>query len=378
MDRSSFLASMPFLIPTCLIDFPRSVDYSVEVLLKDAFFLSIEPGTCKGPVYFAVEARSDPSICAVELAFLYRRAMDNDDVIAESAMFMIDSKKSRDQQSEYTSLGLMIRIDGHVYAVDVCQLRSLQIVVSREATTEGAERPTSLLLHFTACLFRIFSTYPDDALKLEAAKSKLADLIQKNHNQVWKQGLLFLDSSTIDSPSTTSTHHKESQNSSTTITTEVFNNNKQASDNGTDIVLVPAVVERFKKRRAFQDEFRESMTKLEMISKHLLDLTDGDVPHYRQAAYKMMTVAAKAQAKSFASPLDVAMAARHYESVAHDACQNVEQLLEAFFPSKGPGTRHHEFKVDLWSVEEKVSEQLLKRQKAATERTNLLLFPTRG
>lgn len=365
MDRSSFLASMPFLLPTCLDDFPRSVDYSVEVLLKETFFLSIEPAACKGPAYFAVEPRADPAVCPVELAFLYRRAMDQEESIVESATFMMDSRGPLDQ-SEYTSLGLMIRIDGRVYAVDVRLLCSLK-VVSQSTKTESAERPASLLLNFTSCIFRIFSKYSDDRSKLEQAKSKLADLIQKNPDQVWKHGLILLDSSTIDSPSTTSTRHRESQNSSTT-TTDVCENKVTATDNA------PAVVERLNKRRAFQDAFSESMAKLDiMISKHLPNLTDGDVPHYRQAAYNMMTAAAEAQGKAFASPFDVSMAAQHFESVANEACQSIEQLLEAFFPSKAPRQD-----VDPLSIEERVSEQLKKRQKAVTERTNLLLFPTRG
>lgn len=371
MDRTSFLASMPFLLPTCLDDFPRSVDYSVELLLKETFFLSIEPTSCKGPAYFAVEARSDPTVCPVDFAFLHRRATDNDDAIAESATFMTGSRGPL-EQSEYTALGLMIRIDGHVYAVDVRLLCSLKISSQSTEETATAKQPASLLLNFTSCIFRIFSKYPDDRSKLEEAKSKLAGLIQKNPDEVWKQGLLCLDMSTIDSPSTTSTRHKESQNSSITVD---VSERKSISENPT--VSVPAVVERLNKRRAFQDEFGESMAKLDMITKQIPNLADGDIPHYRQAAYSMMTAAAEAQGQSFASPFDVSMAAQYFESVAHESCQDIERLLEAFFPSKTPVARQ-ETVVDPRSIEEKVSEQLRKRQKAVTERTNLILFPTRG
>jgi myosin heavy subunit len=369
MDRTAFLASMPFLLPTCLDDFPRNVDYSVEILLKETFFLSIEPSSCNGPAYFAVEERSDPSVCPVELAFFYRRALKDDDTIVESAPFIMDDRGSM-EKSDYSVLGLMMRIEGHLYVVDVRLLRSLKM--SLQSTEGGTERPASLLLNFTSSIFRIFSKYPDDHSKLQEAKNKLASLIQKNPDEVWKHGLLCLDTSTIDSPSTTSTRHKESQNSSATV-----DDSAKTTIRGNPTASVPTVVERLQKRREYQDEFRECMTKLDMISKQIPHLTDADMPHYRQAACSMMTAAAEAQGKAFASPLDVSLAAQHFESVAHDACENIEVMLEAFFPSKTPSVRYDNL-LDLESMEEKVSEQLQKRQKSVTERANLVLFPTRG
>lgn len=370
MDRAAFLTSMPFLLPTCLDDFPRSVDYSVEILLKETFFLSIEPISCEGPAYFAVETRSDPTLCPVELAFLYRRAIDNDDSVVESATFMMENRGPL-EKSEYIALGLMFRIDGHLYAVDVRLLRSLKL--SSQSTEETTQRPACLLLNFNSCMFRIFSKYPDDHTTLEAVKNKLAGLIQKNPDEVWKQGLLCLDTSTIDSPSTTSTstRHKESQNSSATIDVSEKKNIGESPS-----VNAPAVVKSLKKRRLFHDEFSDSIEKLDLITKQVTNLTDGDIPHYRQAAYSMMTAAAEAQGKSFVSPFEVSLAAQHFESVAHDSCQSIDLLLEEFFPSKAATARQDV--IDARSMEEKVSEQLQKRQKAVMERTNLILFPTRG
>jgi hypothetical protein len=369
MDRTAFLASMPFLLPTCLDDFPRNVDYSVEILLKETFFLSIEPSSCKGPAYFAVEERSDPTVCPVELAFFYRRALNDDDAIIESAPFLMEDRTSLDKP-EYSALGVMMRIEGHLYVVDVRLLRSLKM--SLQSIEEGTERPASLLFNFTSSIFRIFSKYPDDRSKLQEAKSKLTSLIQKNPDEVWKQGLLCLDKSTIDSPSTASTRHKESQNSSVTV-----DDSAKTTMRGNPTATAPPVVERLQKRRHYQDEFNESMTKLDMITKQISHLTDADMPHYRQAACSMMTAAAEAQGKAFASPLDVSSATQHFESVAHDACENIQVMLEAFFPSKTPSGRHDNV-LDLESMEQKVSEQLRKRQKAVTESANLVLFPTRG
>ncbi|GAX10412.1 hypothetical protein FisN_21Lh107 [Fistulifera solaris] len=369
MDRTAFLASMPFLLPTCLDDFPRNVDYSVEILLKETFCLSIEPSSCKGPAYFAVEERSDPSVCRVELALFYRRALNDEDEIVESAPFLMEDRTSL-EKAEYSALGVMMRIEGHLYVVDVRLLRGLKM--SLPSTEEGTERPACLLLNFTCSIFRIFSKYPDDHSKLQQAKSKLTSLIQKNPDRVWKQGLLFLDTSTIDSPSTTSTRHKESQNSSVTV-----DDSAKTTIRGNPTASVPAVVERLQKRRQYQNEFSESLTKLDMITKQIPHLSDADMPHYQQAACSMMTAAAEAQGKAFASPLDVSLAAQHFESVAHDACENITMILEAFFPSKTPSVRH-DIVLDLEAMEEQVSEQLQKRQKSMTERANLVLFPTRG
>jgi hypothetical protein len=394
MDRCAFLSGLPFVLPTCLSSWPRSEDRSIEVLLKETFHLSIEPHSSKGPAFFAA-GKDDPTMTPVELALDYSRDVDRSrrSTNKTSPNLLLERSSSHDY---YSSLSLLARIDGRIYALDVRHLQGLQL---QEGTSS---RPASLLLTFPSCCFRIFSNYDFDDNVLEQAQRRLTTLVQTHPVDVWGRGLLLDQASVVDSPSTAASSHcqnREGQSSSSSTMADPHaledGNRKRPRDSVTgdgDVVPeTPAFAVRLERRRGLHRECKDCVEQIQHVLLKVQTPRQSEASpassHNNEdrdhALGSLLTTAAELQGRSYVSPHDVGMATQHWEQVAQEKQTQVQALLAAFFPAPRSSKRSDKRQptsddAACWSGEEQVAKFLEERKTAVEERVKLFLLPSRG
>lgn len=414
MDRTAFLSSLPFVLPTCLSSWPRSKERSIEVLLKDTFYLSIEP--LSKPAYFS--GPDDPAMASIQLAL---DTCKNTQQPQSSGNLLLNCSDL------YESLCLLARIHGRIYALDVRQLQSVQLQQEQQqhlaaaAEAHSKKLPASLLLTFSSCSFRLFSNFYDttDFKFLEQAQKRLTALVQTHSMEVWRRGwhtVVEHHAAPPDSPSTTTTtttaesrghYPRESQSSSSATASDDHDyssptilrggndrNKRSLSQQQQEQSADNDARTRVARRRRYHADCQARVQELQqrlLIKNSLPDetatsATTADLSH-------LLNAAAEAQGRSYGSLHDLDC---HHSSSAQ-AQQQPQQLLQdvvhEFFPAPRSHSSHHHCNNNTNSVssssnnnrtytaetaQTKMSQLLQEHKRAVKERMRLFLLPSRG
>jgi hypothetical protein len=128
-------------------------------LLRDQF-VSIEPVVDSrnlGPAFFSTEQAPqdlDPAMCKFEMA-IYSSSPDPAARARTLESPVTPAIKSSTEQANETVV--FFRVDDRVYQVDLGQMQTLDVLHNVESE-DAAPRPPCLLVRFSTCHFRIFST----------------------------------------------------------------------------------------------------------------------------------------------------------------------------------------------------------------------------
>ena len=191
MDRHSFLSSQPYLFPLPSCSWPPQVSSETadqscrrELLLRD-HMLSIEPiaskdGSGLGPAFFlngsVKDQETDPAMCKFEAA-INIIANKKTPTKEEMPRTPLAFKGKVDVESK-ESIGFFY-VEDRAYQVDLGEVMQVDVELSPNET-----KPPCLLIHFSTCIFRIFSLLgmaADQFSVLNAAKTRLLALIASDY-----------------------------------------------------------------------------------------------------------------------------------------------------------------------------------------------------
>lgn len=405
MDRPTFASSLPFLIPLQSTAWPPVTDSSSssKILIGDyyhdnrTFLLSMEVQHGDGdgaddatsrPAFFKIGKESDDK-------GLSDPAASPIQVVVVENLGLPDSA---------TSAAVYLRVDGHVYALDVRQANRLE-VVSESYETEIDDdddtsyrrrkviRPCSLLLQFDSLLLRIFCNNLEACREDKAALTLVWKTLSDLENTVFR-----VSPDDIASPGRLS-----ASGSSGSATVDL--GRKDESPSLLD-VTPPTPVSAGAKRPADSDPaariqrhraaFHECVASLAAV-RHVLNMpaslalagpaADGDHGGRSLSLGAALSRTAHLASQSFVSQSDLVNLNEHYETLLQQNQNEMEQTLCSFFPAPHRGGRaRYGGKKDL-EQQPQVSGataatafvKLMEQQKRIVEeRHKLLLLPTRG
>lgn len=397
MERSSFLSSLPFLVPTCLSALPQSErERKVELLLGEPFRVSLEPESAESlrsrPAFF-VNA-NDPAMATVEVALELGQYKTESDTGGKNLLLA--------SPAPFSSLSLLLRVDRSVYVIDVRRLKGIQlqeeaVIVSEKGDKEERRIPPCLRLSFPSCTFRLFSTFHDqrsseaDYTQLEKMQQRITQLVQTHPVEVWKlgldrslEGLPIIDSPSVSTASTThGQQNRESQSSSTGSDTR-----KRPSATA---FLTPTGEEQdwrvsLGRRQRQYDDLRDCLVEVNRAltdpSSNFSNQRENEaVPQVSMSISVLNRLAAavpELQSRSMISVGEISQASDALTASLNGINADISQVMEAAFPSRrnrAPGAISHVLSAE--EAEAKVAGLLKDHKRILGERTQLLLLPSR-
>jgi hypothetical protein len=321
-------------------------------LLRDQF-VSIElvvDSRNVGPAFFSTNQAPqdlDPAMCKFEMSIYSSKP----DTVAstrtitstlESPSPMTPAIKSSTEQANETVV--FFRVDDRVYQVDLGQIQSLDVLHSEESE-DATPKPPCLLVRFSTCHFRIFSTSGmvsaeyDQISTLNSTMAHL-NLCLSASNAPFPCGNSSLASPTPSSAPSSSTElgqremyrdadmmphpHQETPPPATTTT-----------DAKEDAIL--KTIQRHQRAHAQSQQGLESLQQL----LHLPQPPVGEAPssNLRDHASALLTAVADDYNSSYCSRAQLAQAAQVYDSRIQSYQTRLDDLLTNFFPSSRPAKR---------------------------------------
>jgi hypothetical protein len=355
MDRNTFLSSLPFLYPSVCVSWPPRTELSQdrtsaagrrETLLRDQF-VSIEPVVDSrnlGPAFFSNEQAHhdlDPAMCKFEMAIYSSKP----DTVASTSTFespVTPAIKSRTEQANETVV--FFRVDDRVYQVDLGQIQSLN-VLHNEEREDAAPKPSCLLVRFSTCHFRIFSTSSgmvtaeyDKISTLNSTMARLTSCLSAS-NTPFPCGDSSLASPTGSSARSSSTElgQREMSRDADMMTHHHHEETPPAAKEETKEEAILKTIQRHQRAHAQSQQGLESL-------QHLLHLPQppaGEEPpsNLRDHASALLTAVADDWNSSYCSRAQLVQAAQAYDSRIESYQTQLDDVLTNFFPSSRPTKR---------------------------------------
>lgn len=412
MERAAFLSSLPFLIPLHSTAWPPIAGgsgSSSTLLLGDSydnrtFVLSLE----------ALCEKADATTRSRPLFFKPSRGLNDrsssDPSLAPIQLVVVD-------QSGEGSSAVYLRVDGYVYALDLRQLKKLEVVPESFDTDmddddetsyrrRKVSRPCSLVLQFEGVLLRIFRN------NLEVCREDKETLTAVCLTFSALENIFFtISPDDIASPSRLSTCGSSGsttvdvgeQNDSAVLlgftpptpVASAVGNKRSADSSNSDPTT------RIQRHRT---AFHESLSSLVTV-RHVLDMPesaiagdcsnnddDGDNHHGENASSSLslsplLNRTAHLTSQSFISASEMTAVDEHYETLLQRIQQEMERTLSSFFPAPHRGGRgrynskndkQQQPKVSGASAAQAFLDLVEQQNRIVEERHKLLLLPTRG
>lgn len=361
MDRNSFLASLPFLVPNPSAEWPAKVvadgTRQDELLLTDQS-LSIEPvldGENVGVAFFEKDASvTDPAVSNCQVHFW----------ISKQPPLLKGTTTPPHRGIPSSCAMLALQVERRSYFVNWHHLTSVSV-------EEKSQKPTCMLFLFDGCLFRIYSS-ATQPLVLERYQTLERLLHQVLSEIPVTRPVLSIHPFSTSPAGSTPVSSIEAEQPKTATTDLVKNNDK----------VDPIQARLGRKRNALQQAVVEMDSLSTVLS--MPATSSQQQQHYQELASLMTTIADDlATANHHHIPQDVEMAQQRYEQEMEDAQRDLDECLNAFFPAPRSASASGNAAVTkMWASATETLQQVevhLKRQQhAMEERNNLWTLPTRG